>query len=313
MFTRHSGLRGCKSRIYRSIVQYSSTKFEKDLQKTKNLVESDGDSGDYLGVTVSGHLEEKTEEIQTVLSKEELSRLYGIGSYNKPHAYDGQVQKANFGCIKIDGVRKGYIPAKGDFSSLQPNLGSIANTLTRYRKNVDWKKSPQPISHLLMKQSEVYDGEKDSLIEENVDIVQHHSEKTNRPTIDKEGSSHSKPNVDTTNDSMKTNKAKVLLHQAQSNCIHNADQQLLSQPEEMTEKTSDATYSDIINRIANPTHYRPVPDKIHQAHEFKTMQMDESITVKKRNTIFVNGKITTVYNEKSIGVNKVYLKKMKFL
>lgn len=289
MFTRHSVvLRGCNSRIYRSVFQYSSTKIEKDSKTPGNLIESKCDSGDYLGVTVSEHSEEKTEEIQNVLSKEELSQMYGIGKYKKPHAYDGKVEEANFGSIKIDGIRKGYIPVKEDFSTLQPKLGSIASTLSQYRKNVDWKASPQPISHLLIKQSRVYDGEKN----ENARTAKPNSEKTSKLQISKEGSSGSKPNRETIDDAMKTNKSQVLLHQAQSHFTPSACQQLLTQPEEVTEEISDETSSDIINSVANATHQRPVPNKIHQVHEPKIMQVNESNTVKKREILSDRGKTT---------------------
>lgn len=157
-------------RIYRLLGNVSSTASDSDAKKsvrTKQEDKTEQDSCDYLGVSETFEANVGEEETLVTETKEKISRTFGLGKYTAPNAYDGTLQKTNFGEIKIDRVRKGVIPQKKNFSKLKHELGSIADSLTSYREKVDRRKYSLPVSDLLSQHLKGLDKESDGTVKEN--------------------------------------------------------------------------------------------------------------------------------------------------
>lgn len=157
-------------RIYRLQGNVSSTANDSDARKsvrTKQEDKTEQDSCDYLGVSETFEANVGEEETLVTETKENISRTYGLGKYTAPDAYDGTLQKTNFGEIKIDCVRKGVIPPKKNFSKLKPELGSIADSLISYREKVDRRKYSLQVSDLLSQHLQGLDKESDGTVKEN--------------------------------------------------------------------------------------------------------------------------------------------------
>lgn len=157
-------------RIYRLQGNVSSTASDSDAKtsvRTKQEDKTEQDSCDYLGVSETFEANVGEEETLVTETKEKISRTFGLGKYTAPNAYDGTLQKTNFGEIKIDRVRKGVIPQKKNFSKLKHELGSIADSLTSYREKVDRRKYSLPVSDLLSQHLKGLDKESDGTVKEN--------------------------------------------------------------------------------------------------------------------------------------------------
>lgn len=166
----HQIIRCGSIRIYRLQGNVSSTASDSDAKKsvrTKQEDKTEQDNCDYLGVSETFEANVGEEETLVTETKEKISRTFGLGKYTAPDAYDGTLQKTNFGEIKIDRVRKGLIPQKKNFSQLKHELGSIADSLTSYREKVDRRKYSLPVSDLLSQHLKGLDKESDGTVKEN--------------------------------------------------------------------------------------------------------------------------------------------------
>ncbi|XP_062591770.1 uncharacterized protein LOC134253272 [Saccostrea cucullata] len=320
--------KGFNIRLCRSLRESPSKNIEentKDSDKSKDA--SGAGCDDYLGVDLSilEHVEGKdtSEEIQNEQTKEELSRMYGIGVYTKPHAYDSQVLETNFGSITVDGVRKGRIPLKKDFSKLKPTLGSIADTLINYRKKVDEKISPQSVSQLLLNQKESSVNKTPKSENEDQQCVNEsepHSGTTNtQQTIQ----AHSKSNitvVENTFEETETASFQIPLHQGISSSTRKEHGQLLSQSLGVNEEKPEIigkTGSDTFSTISNSICEKQVFDKLHQVHEQRIQQLNASEIVRdvdvqkmsvRTETLSLNGEKMEKRNKKSASKHVKHLK-----
>lgn len=154
-------------RIYRLQGKTASDSDSKKSVRTKQEDKTEQDNCDYLGVSETFEANVGEEETLVTETKEKISRTFGLGKYTAPDAYDGTLQKTNFGEIKIDRVRKGLIPQKKNFSQLKHELGSIADSLTSYREKVDRRKYSLPVSDLLSQHLKGLDKESDGTVKEN--------------------------------------------------------------------------------------------------------------------------------------------------